>query len=107
MDDSAGGVRILADDISKFWVELLSQIDDSGKREMYQWFMDQLRKAEKRANAKHFAESTGRIQQRACIILDFVKKRAPMRRLCRRWMKVLLRNALLANCRFGRNIDSS
>lgn len=47
MDDSAGGARILADDISKFWVELLSQIDDSGKREMFQWFMEQLRKAEK------------------------------------------------------------
>mgnify|MGYP006872935197 CR=1 FL=1 len=57
--------------------------------------------AQKRANAKHFAESTGRIQQRACIILDFVKKKAPMRRLCRHWMKVLLRTALLANCRFG------
>ena len=44
MDDSAGGARILADDISKFWVELLSQIDDSRKREMFQWFMEQLRK---------------------------------------------------------------
>ena len=38
---------MLADDISKFWVELLSQTDDSGKREMFQWFMEQLRKAEK------------------------------------------------------------
>ena len=51
---------------------------------MFQWFMEQLRKAEKRANAKRFAESTGRIQKRACIILDFVKKKAPMRRLYRR-----------------------
>ena len=47
MDDSAGGAGILADDISKFWVELLSQVDDSRKREMFQWFMEQLRKAEK------------------------------------------------------------
>ena len=37
---------------------------------MFQWFMEQLRKAEKRANAKCFAESTGRIQQHACIILE-------------------------------------
>ena len=46
MDDSAGGAGMLADDISKFWIELLSQVDDSGKREMFQWFMEQLRKAE-------------------------------------------------------------
>lgn len=36
----------MADDISKFWVELLSQVDDSGKREMFQWFMEQLRKSD-------------------------------------------------------------
>ena len=46
MDDSAGGAGMLADDISKFWIELLSQIDDSGKREMFQWFMEQLRKSD-------------------------------------------------------------
>ena len=46
MDDSTGGAGMLADDISKFWIELLSQIDDSGKREMFQWFMEQLRKSD-------------------------------------------------------------
>ena len=46
MDDSAGQAGILAGDISKFWVELLSQIDDSGKREMFQWFMEQLRQSD-------------------------------------------------------------
>ena len=46
MDDSAGGAGMLADDISKFWIELLSQTDDGGKREMFQWFMEQLRKSD-------------------------------------------------------------
>lgn len=42
MDDSDGGIGMLAAHVYKLWSELLTKADPGEKREMFQWFMDHL-----------------------------------------------------------------
>lgn len=42
MDDSDGGIGMLATHVYKLWSELLTKADPDEKREMFQWFMDHL-----------------------------------------------------------------
>ena len=42
MDDSDGGIGMLAMHVYKLWSELLTKADPDEKRDMFQWFMDHL-----------------------------------------------------------------
>lgn len=42
MDDSDGGIGMLATHVYKLWSELLTKADPGEKREMFQWFMEHL-----------------------------------------------------------------
>ena len=42
MDDSDGGIGMLAMHVYKLWAELLTKSDPDEKRDMFQWFMDHL-----------------------------------------------------------------
>ena len=42
MDDSDGGIGMLAMHVYKLWAELLTKADPDEKRDMFQWFMDHL-----------------------------------------------------------------
>ena len=42
MDDSDGGIGMLATHVYKLWSELLTKADPDEKRKMFQWFMDHL-----------------------------------------------------------------
>ena len=42
MDDSDGGIGMLATHVYKLWSELLTKADPGEKREMFQWFMNHL-----------------------------------------------------------------